>query len=146
MSVPPIDNWSRLLDGRVAVVTGGADGIGGAISTLFAEHGAVVEVADINPLEPAHIRADVTSDDDVARLAKTVLDRHGRVDVLVNNVGDYRPLVRFERSTPESWQQMYDLNLRHVFAVPRVSPHDDGAGSRFDHQRPLGRGHARLSR
>ena len=120
MTVPPIDDWSRLLDGRVAVVTGGADGIGGAISQLFAEHGALVEVADVNPQHDGHIRADVTNDEDVARLASTVLDRHGRVDVLVNNVGDYRPLVRFERSTPESWQQMYDVNLRHVFAVTRA--------------------------
>ena len=120
MSVPPIDNWSRLLDGRVAVVTGGADGIGGAISRLFAEHGALVEVADINPQQDEHIRADVTVDADVTRLAGTVLDRHGRVDVLVNNVGDYRPLVRFEQSTPESWQRMYDVNLRHVFAVTRA--------------------------
>jgi len=120
MSIPPIDSWSRLLDGRVAVVTGGADGIGGAISRLFAEHGALVEVADINPQEADHIQADVTVDDDVTRLARTVLDRHGRIDVLVNNVGDYRPLVRFERSTPESWQEMYDVNLRHVFAVTRA--------------------------
>jgi NAD(P)-dependent dehydrogenase (short-subunit alcohol dehydrogenase family) len=120
MTVPPIDNWERLLDGRVAVVTGGADGIGGAISKLFTEHGAHVEVADINPQDDKHIRADVTADDDVRRLAETVLDRHGHVDVLVNNVGDYRPLVRFERSTPESWQQMYDVNLRHVFAVTRA--------------------------
>ena len=120
MTVPPIDNWGRLLDGRVAVVTGGADGIGGAIAALFTNHGAIVEVADIEPQSDAHIRADVTADDDVARLAETVLDRYGRVDVLVNNVGDYRPLVRFERSTPESWQQMYDVNLRHVFAVTRA--------------------------
>jgi len=120
MTVPPIESWDRLLDGRVAVVTGGADGIGGAISQLFAQHGALVEVADINPQQDDHIRADVTDDDDLARLARTVLDRHGRVDILVNNVGDYRPLVRFERSTPESWRQMYDVNLRHVFAVTRA--------------------------
>lgn len=120
MTIPPIDNWKRLLDGRVAVVTGGADGIGGAITQLFTQHGALVEVADINPRDEGHIRADVTSDEDVARLASTVLDRHGRVDVLVNNVGDYRPLVRFEKSTPQSWQQMYDVNLRHIFAVTRA--------------------------
>ena len=120
MTVPPIDDWGRLLAGRVAVVTGGAAGIGGAITKLFAEHGALVEVADINPQHDGDIRADVTDDDDVARLASTVLERHGRVDVLVNNVGDYRPLVRFEKSTPESWQQMYDVNLRHVFAVTRA--------------------------
>ena len=63
---------------------------------------------------------DVTVDDDVARLAEDVLAEHGRVDVLVNNVGDYRPLVPFHRSTPDSWQQMYDVNLRHVFAVTRA--------------------------
>jgi NAD(P)-dependent dehydrogenase (short-subunit alcohol dehydrogenase family) len=63
---------------------------------------------------------DVTADDDVARLADVVLTEHGRVDVLVNNVGDYRPLVPFHRSTSDSWQQMYDVNLRHVFAVTRA--------------------------
>ena len=67
----------------------------------------------------AHV-VDVTSDGDVERLAADVLAEHGRVDVLVNNVGDYRPLVRFEESTPASWQAMYDVNLRHVFAVTRA--------------------------
>ena len=46
--VAPIGDWSRLLDGRVAVVTGGGDGIGGAISALFAAHGALVEVAEVD--------------------------------------------------------------------------------------------------
>jgi len=40
--------------------------------------------------------------------------------VLVNNVGDYRPLVPFHQSTPDSWRAMYDINLRHVFAVTRA--------------------------
>ena len=44
--VPAIPDYQRLLDGKVAVVTGGGDGIGGAISRLFAEHGARVEIAD----------------------------------------------------------------------------------------------------
>ncbi|HTY28115.1 MAG TPA: SDR family NAD(P)-dependent oxidoreductase, partial [Mycobacterium sp.] len=97
--VPPIADWNRLLDGRVAVVTGGGDGIGGAISALFAAHGARVEVAEIDPDRAARIAregvirsrvVDVTVDDDVARLADGVLSEHGRVDVLVNNVGDYR--------------------------------------------------------
>jgi NAD(P)-dependent dehydrogenase (short-subunit alcohol dehydrogenase family) len=120
MSVPPVQDWSRLLDGRVAVVTGGGAGIGAAIAELFTEHGAAVEVADIAPQKPGHLEVDVTVDADVERLAGTALERHGHVDILVNNVGDYRPLVRFEKSTAESWQRMYDVNLRHVFAVTRA--------------------------
>jgi NAD(P)-dependent dehydrogenase (short-subunit alcohol dehydrogenase family) len=132
--VTPIEDWNRLLDGRVAVVTGGGDGIGGAVSTLFARHGALVELAEIDPeraartcgvIEEAGGRAhahivDVTDPAAVGRLAADVLAEHGRVDVLVNNVGDYRPLVRFEDSSPESWHDMYTVNLLHVFAVTRA--------------------------
>jgi NAD(P)-dependent dehydrogenase (short-subunit alcohol dehydrogenase family) len=129
-----VERWDRLLDGRVAVVTGGGDGIGAAIVRLFAEHGAHVEVAEIDPTRAERIAAevsaaggsirahvvDVTAEADVTRLADAVLAGHRRVDVVVNNVGDYRPLVRFQRSTPESWQQMYAVNLWHVFAVTRA--------------------------
>ncbi|OHV36566.1 MULTISPECIES: SDR family NAD(P)-dependent oxidoreductase [Pseudofrankia] len=132
--VPSIENWNRLLEGRVAVVTGGGDGIGGAIARLFAEHGALVEVAEIDPERAERLRAEVTgaggtvrahvvdvrAEQDVARLADTVLSEHGRVDVLVNNVGDYRPLARFPQSSTESWRQMYETNLLHVFAVTRA--------------------------
>lgn len=133
-SAPPIENWSRLLDGKVAVVTGGGDGIGGAISRLFAEHGALVEIAEIDPARAEKTRADieaaggavrthivdVTKQPDVDRLAEGVLSHHGRIDVLINNVGDFRPLVRFEESTPESWHTMYEINLLHIFAVTRA--------------------------
>jgi NAD(P)-dependent dehydrogenase (short-subunit alcohol dehydrogenase family) len=133
--VPAIDDWARLLDGRVAVVTGGgADGIGGAISRLFAEHGARVEIADVDGDRAERERAaidaaggtarahvvDVTKEADVATLADAVLGHHGRVDVLVNNVGDYRPLVRFDQSTPDSWQRMYEVNFLHFLLVTRA--------------------------
>ena len=132
--IPEIPDWNRLLEGRVAVITGGGDGIGAGIATLFAAHGAAVEVAEIDPARAERINdevtaaggvirshvVDVTVDDDVARLADAVLAAHGRVDVLVNNVGDYRPLMAFEESTPQTWQRMYDINLRHVFAVTRA--------------------------
>jgi NAD(P)-dependent dehydrogenase (short-subunit alcohol dehydrogenase family) len=130
-NVPPIGDWNRLLDERVAVVTGGGEGIGAAIAHLFAEHGAFVEIAEADGVRAARARAsieaaggsarahvlDVTDDDSVAAFAADVLTTHGRIDVLVNNVGDYRPLVRFSESTPESWKAMYDINLHHVFAV-----------------------------
>lgn len=143
-NVPPIDDWNRLLDGRVAVVTGGGDGIGGAVSRLFARHGALVEIAEIDSaraartvaeIEAAGGRArahvvDVTTQGGVDRLAHEVLGAHGRVDVLVNNVGDYRPLVPFPDSSPASWQAMYDVNLGHVFAVTRAF-----LGAMIEHRR-----------
>jgi NAD(P)-dependent dehydrogenase (short-subunit alcohol dehydrogenase family) len=133
--VTPIPDWNKLLDGRVAVVTGGgADGIGGAIARLFAEHGAKVEIAEIDAERAERSRkaieglggavrthvVDVTRPEQVERLAAAVGDHHGRVDVLVNNVGDYRPLVPFDRSGPESWQRMYEINLYHFFLVTRA--------------------------
>ncbi len=129
--VPVIDDWNRLLAGRVAVVTGGGVGIGGAIARLFARHGAHVELAEIDAERAAatvaeivaeggtaraHI-VDVTRPEGVAELAGAVLAEHPHVSVLVNNVGDYRPLVRFRDSSPDSWKAMYDVNLFHVFAV-----------------------------
>ncbi len=132
--VAAIPDWNRLLDGKVAVVTGGGDGIGGAISRLFAEHGATVEIAEIDPERAerklaeitdagntarAHV-LDVTKYDDVARLREEVLGTHGRIDVLINNVGDFRPLVRFDDSTPESWNWQYQINLEHMFSTCRA--------------------------
>ena len=130
-NVRPIEDWGRLLDGKVAVVSGGGEGIGAAIARLFAEHGATVEIAEIvaerADVVQREIRAaggtavaevvDVTDHGAVERFAARVLADHGRVDVLVNNVGDYRPLVRFPQSSPESWKAMYDINLQHVFSM-----------------------------
>ena len=89
--VPVIADWTKLLEGKVAVVTGGGDGIGGAISRLFAEHGAKVEIAEIDPERAerkqaeiddaggsacAHV-VDVRVDDEVAGFAETVVAEHG---------------------------------------------------------------------
>jgi NAD(P)-dependent dehydrogenase (short-subunit alcohol dehydrogenase family) len=133
-NVPPIEDWNQLLVGRVAVVTGGGDGIGGAVSRLFARHGAHVEIAEIDPDRAEQAVADITEaggsaratvldvrdPEAVERFAAEVLEVHPYVNVLVNNVGDYRPLVRFRKSTPESWHQMYETNLLHVFAVTKA--------------------------
>ena len=144
--VPPIDDYGSLLQGRVAVVTGGGDGIGAAVSRLFAAHGAQVEVAELEEatgrrtvdgiIEAGgtarlHV-VDVRQAADVERLRSAVLDACGRVDVLVNNVGNYRPLVRFHDSSEESWKAMYDVNLHHVLLVTRAflpAMIDAGSGS-----------------
>ncbi|MCR9096317.1 MAG: SDR family oxidoreductase [bacterium] len=129
--VPKISDWNRLLDGRVAVVTGGGDGIGGAISRLFAQHGAKVEIAEIDPERGARAVAeieaaggaarthdvDVREPADVERLKEAVLAEHATIDVLVNNVGDYRPLAPFRESGPETWDAMYQINFLHVVRV-----------------------------
>jgi NAD(P)-dependent dehydrogenase (short-subunit alcohol dehydrogenase family) len=129
--VPAIDDWGRLLADKVAVVTGGGDGIGGAISRLFGQHGARVEIAEIDPERGeravdeiaqaggsarAHT-VDVREAADVERLASSVLAEHGGIDVLVNNVGDYRPLAPFLESSPDTWDAMYKINLHHVLLV-----------------------------
>lgn len=132
--VPAIEDWGRLLDGRVAVVTGGGDGIGGAISRLFAQHGATVVVAELDPGRAATTLADIEGAGGsawvheldvrdpaaVTGLKDAVLARHGSADVLVNNVGDYRPLVRFRESNPDSWRTMYEINLQHIFAMTQA--------------------------
>ena len=143
-NVPPIDEWHRLLEGRVAVVTGGGDGIGGAISRLFAEHGAIVEIAEIDPdradktvleIENSGGRArahvvDVRRADHVERLRTAVLAEHAAPDIVVNNVGDYRPIVRFHDSGPESWNEMYEVNFLHAVMVTHafLQPMIDGGG------------------
>ncbi len=66
-NVPAIGDWSRLLAGKVAVVTGGGDGIGGAISRLFAAHGARVEIAEIDPDRGAKAVADIEAAGGAAR-------------------------------------------------------------------------------
>ena len=130
-NVPEIDDWNRLLDGRVAVVTGGGDGIGGAISRLFAAHGAVVEIAEVDRerAERAVDEIDGSRRGGPGPRGRCHRPRRRRpvgrrrvggapaVDVVVNNVGDYRPLAAFRKSSPESWRAMYDVNFLHVVAV-----------------------------
>lgn len=133
-NVPPVDDWNHLLAGRVAVVTGGGSGIGGAIARLFAEHGAHVEIAEVDAdlaagaveaIEAAggsaraHV-VDVTTEEGVDALAGAVLADHPHPSVLVNNVGDFRPHAPFRRSTPDTWEAMYRTNLWHVLAVTRA--------------------------
>lgn len=120
-----------LLADKVAVVTGAGGGIGAAIARRLASEGAKVVVNDIeeslltatvNDIEAAGgfatpVLGDIRSFEVVDALAQAALDvADGRVDVLVNNVGDYRPAGRFLKSSPERWDALYAINLEHVFA------------------------------
>jgi NAD(P)-dependent dehydrogenase (short-subunit alcohol dehydrogenase family) len=137
---------ASLLAGKVAVVTGGGGGIGRGISETFAAHGAKVVVADIDAKRAAetagaisHVGGDavahvvdVRERDQVDALATATIEKCGRVDVLVNNVGHY--LYRgtaFLETDEEQWNALYDVNLRHVFLctkalAPRMIEQGDG--------------------
>jgi NAD(P)-dependent dehydrogenase (short-subunit alcohol dehydrogenase family) len=118
------------LDGKLAVVTGGGGGIGGGISRLFAAAGATVVLNDLDAdLAAATVAAierdggrastvvgDIRDAGTIAALrAGAIAAGHGRVDVLVNNVGDYRPNGLFGRTDEAQWDAQYAITLQHVF-------------------------------
>jgi NAD(P)-dependent dehydrogenase (short-subunit alcohol dehydrogenase family) len=109
------------LAGKVAIVTGGAQGIGAAIAAGLEAEGATVVVADLNP--PAGgIRTDVASEEDVAVLVDETVSRHGRIDVLVNNAGLYASLEMraFTEIPLEEWRQVMDVNVASMFLTCRA--------------------------
>ena len=132
------------LGGKVALVTGGGAGIGLATSQMLAEAGMSVVVAEIDPARAADARAalgdghlvieaDVRSASEVERIFAAIRDTHGRLDVVVNNVGDFlRMQAPFEETTEDQWDQLYRVLLHHVFLVTRAAipvMRDGGGGS-----------------
>ena len=117
------------LDGRVAVVTGGGQGIGAACAQALGEAGARVVIAEMKPeradsatktLKSAGVSAeamvlDVTKSADVDRAAKSVVDRLGRVDILVNNAGVAISNVKAEDTSDDHWRFHMDVNVDGLF-------------------------------
>jgi NAD(P)-dependent dehydrogenase (short-subunit alcohol dehydrogenase family) len=110
------------LQGKVALVTGGAQGIGAAIADGLAAEAATVVVADLNPTERG-IRADVANEEDVGRMVDETLDRHGRLDILINNAGLYASLAMrpFTEIPLEEWRQVMDVNVASMFLTSRAA-------------------------
>ena len=109
------------LDAKVAIVTGGAQGIGAAIVSGLEVAGATAVVADLNPPEGG-ICADVASEEDVSAMVEETLERHGRIDVLVNNAGLYASLeVRAFTEIPlEEWNRVMEVNVASMFLTCRA--------------------------
>ena len=132
---------SGSLEGRVAIVTGAAQGIGNAIATGLAAEGARIVVADLNRAEEAAaefdagigLMVDVADEAQVERMARDVVERCGRIDILVNNAGLYASLQMrpFTEIPVEEWRQVMDVNVLSMFLATRaVVPHmrEQGGG------------------
>nr|WP_194945844.1 SDR family oxidoreductase [Mycolicibacterium malmesburyense] len=107
------------LDGRVVLVTGGVRGVGAGISAVFAEQGATVVTCARRPVEglPYEFHAcDVRDDDAVASLVETVAERHGRLDVVVNNAGG-SPYVLAAESSAKFSRKIVELNMLGPLSV-----------------------------
>jgi len=112
---------------QVAIVTGGSRGIGRAIVTRLAEEGAHVVIVDTNETEgPALVRdicdkggsaeyicVDVTSRTDVESMVASVIERHGRINVLANNAGIHDQAA-FCDEPEEMWDRLYKVNVKGV--------------------------------
>jgi len=104
------------LQGRTALVTGAARGIGLAIASRFVAEGARVALVDVD-----RGVADVTATDDVERAATTVRTRWGRLDVVVNNAGITGGSKLTWEVTDEEWQRVIAVDLTSVFLVSRAA-------------------------
>ena len=123
-----------LVEGKVALVTGGGRGIGRATAELLATEGAAVAVADIDRANAEAVAAaigqrggrslalqvDVTNPEQIGAMFDQVVERFGRVDVLHNNAGvlDMTPL---DQLTAEGWDSLMDVNLRGVFLCAQAA-------------------------
>ena len=122
------------LEGKVALITGGARGQGAAEARLFAREGAKVVVGDVLDKEGAGVAAeigeagghavfvhlDVTSERDWGRAVDTAVSRFGKLDVLVNNAAIWRRGL-VEETTTEQWHEILDVNAKGVYLGTRLS-------------------------
>jgi NAD(P)-dependent dehydrogenase (short-subunit alcohol dehydrogenase family) len=128
------------LDGRVAIVTGGAKGIGRHYSVALAANGARVMIADVadgkevaDEIAAKHgansvtsAIADVSDENSVKALVAKTMERFGKIDVLVNNAALFAPLAeqKFTDIDVDLWDRVMAVNIRGVFLMAKhVAPH-----------------------
>ena len=123
----------KKLDKRIAIITGGARGIGKAASLKFIKEGAKVAIWDVNEedgkqtvLEIQDLggsaifqKVNIANFEEVQKAANEVYDQFGSIDILVNNAGITRD-ASLKKMTPEQWQSVIDVNLTGVFNCTKV--------------------------
>lgn len=126
----------KRLENKIAVVTGGAQGIGKATVEKFLNEGAVVIIWDLDELKANQFielrlkdgfkvdffKVNVANFSEVENAAKLVIEKYGRIDILINNAGIVRDSTLL-KMTSEQWQQVIDVNLTGVFNCTKaISP------------------------
>jgi ketoreductase RED2 len=125
---------SDAFDGRVALVTGSASGIGAAVATAFAQQGAAVVVNSVSSVEAgerlaadlpnaSYVRADVSDPDQADRLVATTVERHGRLDIVVNNAGTTEVIAHddLDAATNDIWERILQVNVLGTWNVTRAA-------------------------
>ena len=118
------------LDGKVAIVTGAAQGIGNAIADGLAAEGARIVVVDLERADEAAsaygdalgLTVDVSREEDVERMVRETVERCGGVDILVNNAGVYASLAMrpFTEIPLEEWNRVMEVNVASMFLACRA--------------------------
>ncbi|VXC14836.1 MULTISPECIES: glucose 1-dehydrogenase [Burkholderiaceae] len=106
------------LKGKVALITGAAQGIGLTVAQTFAREGATVIAADIKASDSKEFdieQLDVSSPADWSRVVESVIAKHGRIDVLVNNAGIVYCYETLDGTDLDSWQKVLSVNLTGSF-------------------------------
>lgn len=113
----------KRLEGKVALITGGAKGLGQAMAELFAKEGAIVYAADMADLayvaENVHgVRLNVTDPAQIKEVVAEISAKHGKIDVLVNNAGITADAMT-RKMSDEQWDRVINVNLKGVFNMTR---------------------------
>lgn len=121
------------LEGKVAIITGGAKGLGGAMAQLFSKNGAKVIAVDMMPLtyEDENVefyKLNVTNREECLNFFNYVVEKYKKIDILVNNAGITRDAMT-RKMTDEQWDSVISVNLTAIFNLVRhIGPHMEASG------------------